>query len=171
MAQNTLFITEEEITDILWQVVERFVKPDFIERGFNASGNWLQSVEVSTQTEDRLSYKGNILAPHYTEFLIRGRGANKNQNPEAIRNWVKWYAPHVFEPWMQNKGITDLDPWILAYSIARTGTRIFKDGGTDFLEILSSEEVISFIRNKISELIRIRVEKTLFEELKKLRKK
>lgn len=137
-------ITETDIQEVTRLVIDNFLIPDFLDRGHNASGEWIDSVSGRAEKN-----RGIISAPRYTGSLIDGRSPNKDQDPESIRKWVMWYAPNIFEPWMQNKGI-NMNAYAVAYKIAREGTKIYREGGSDFLDVLKTEEVKNFMLDFLS---------------------
>lgn len=154
------YITQEDIKEVTWDVVNTFVIPDFESRGHDASGEWKRELSIRAE-----STRGVISGREYTEYLIRGRGPNKNQDPQAIANWARWYGKNVFAQWVENKNL-NLNPYQVAYTIARNGTKIYRDGGSDFLKILETEEVQKFIMDRIGEKIKVRVVNILRNELK-----
>jgi len=156
-------ISEEEIRQITLEVINKFVIPDFEERGHNASGNWIESIDVRAEHN-----KGIITGPAYTGALTDGRGPNKNQDPEAIANWAWWYGGNVFKPWSESKGL-DLNPYAVAYTIAKRGTKIYREGGSDFLKILETQEVKDYIIQRISFMATANVKLMLKESLQKLK--
>lgn len=156
-------LTETDIREVTQKVIETFVIPDFEKRGHDASGNWKRSVAVRTEVN-----KGIITAPDYTGTLTDGRGPNKDQNPENVRKWVMWFAPNVFAPWLDAKGLIG-NPYTLAYNIARYGTDIYKKGGSDFLEVLYTPEVQNFIVTELGNKLKVRVVERLTEEILRLK--
>lgn len=157
-------ISLQDIERITYEVIERFVIPDFLERGHNASGDWVANVGVRAELN-----KGVITGPDYTGTLTDGRGPNKDQDPVAISNWARWYGQNVFQPWSDAKGI-GINPYAVAYTIARTGTKIYKEGGSDFLKILQTEEVRKFILDRISSIVIVNVKDILKESIDKLKR-
>lgn len=139
-----VIISEADILEVTRQVIDTFLIPDFLQRGHDASGNWKESVSARSEPN-----KGIITAPRYTGVMIEGRSPNKNQDPQYIRAWVGWYGQAVFDPWIKNKGL-NLNPYAVAYKIATEGTKIYREGGSDFLEILKTEEVQKFILDFLS---------------------
>lgn len=157
-------LTENDIKEVTREVVDTFVIPDFMQRGHNASGNWVASVDVRVDGQS-----GVITGPRYTGALIEGRQPNKDQDPQAIANWARWYGKHVFDPWVQSKGL-GLNPYAVAYTIARHGTKLYRDGGdSDFLKILESQEVQDFIMKRIGDKVTVRVVSNLRNKLKELK--
>lgn len=155
------YLTQEDIEKVTWDVINTFVIPDFDSRDHNASGKWKNTLGVRSETS-----KGVITGMDYTQFLIDGRKPNKDQSPEALSHFARWAGHYIFKPWIQNKGL-NLNPYAVAYIIAKEGTKIHKEGGSDFLEILESKEVQEFILKKLGDKITVRVVNDLRNELKK----
>ena len=158
------FLTEEQIREVTWEVINTFLIPDFEARGHNASGQWKENLGVRVEDNESV-----ITGTDYTEYLIRGRGPNVNQDPKAISNWARWYGKNVFSQWTDNKGL-GLNPYAVAYTIAREGTKTFREGGSDFLKILESDEVKRFLVERLSIFIKVNIQNTLRDSLDKLKK-
>lgn len=156
-------LSQEEIRQIGQEILERFIIPSYTEKNHNASGELLNSFRVRAEEG-----KAIISALDYAQYLIIGRRPNKDQSEEAIRNWVKWYAPNVFSPWMATKGI-DGSPYPIAYKIAREGTKQHREPSEDFMKILDSPNVTEYIRTRVGNAIIANVQNTLRNELMKLR--
>jgi len=80
--------------------------------------------------EFEINYEGNkiqLLGMPYLEYLDRGRGPNRDQSERGLRNWSLWYGEKVLKPWAEKKGLIFSNYFGLAYHIATTGNRIFKD--------------------------------------------
>lgn len=155
---------EDEIKKITDEVIQKFVIPDFEKRGHDASGNWLANIGSRVEPN-----KGIITGTDYTYYLIHGRGPNNDQDPSAINRWVRGFGKNVFAPWIENKGL-NLNPYAVAYSIARTGTKTYKEGGSDFLQILESKEVQDYIISRLTEFYINDVKVKLSDSLRKLSK-
>lgn len=155
------YITQEDIKEITWDVINTFVIPDFDARNHNASGQWKRSLGVRAETT-----RGVITGMDYTEFLTRGRGKNDDQSPEAITHFVRWAGHYIFKDWVKNKGL-NLNPYVVAYNIAKEGTKIPKLQQNTFLKILETKEVEDFIMERLKGKATVRVVNTLRDELKK----
>jgi hypothetical protein len=155
-------IPDSEIKRVLVRVVDKFLIPKFRELGMNASGNWLRSVDVWVR--DGL---GIIEGPDYTEYLVRGRGPNYNQHPEAIMAWAVGYGLNVIKKWADDKGIM-VNPIGVAYNIATEGTSWYKQGGTDLVEVLQSDEVLDFINKEIGDFVVGQITLELQRDISKL---
>lgn len=142
-----MIVPEQVIQDVLNEVVERFLKPKFIELGMNASGDWLRSLEVRTSLN-----RGEIWGKYYSYWLSEGRGPNHNQSPESIGRFVGWAGSAFLRQWCIDKGIDPKLSYAIAYKIAKEGTDYYPNG-TDLIDVLQSSEVTQFINNKIGEYI------------------
>lgn len=158
-----VILSQEEIRQIGQEILERFIIPSYTEKNHNASGELLNSFRVRAEEG-----KAIISALDYAQYLIIGRRPNKDQSEEAIRNWVKWYAPNVFSPWMASKGI-DGSPYPIAYKIAREGTKQFREPTEDFMAILGSQQVLDYVRDRIGQSMRVNIANTLRDQLRALR--
>ena len=159
------FITEEEIKQITLEIVDLFLKPEFTRRGHNASGNWMNSLDVRVQMTDT-GFSSFIMAPDYTYYLIFGRGPNKDQSPEGIKHFVGWAGQYLFGPWARQKGI-NANPYAIAYTIAKEGTREYRMGDHTFLNVLENSEVRAYLNNRVTGFISARIAGTLRTEMQK----
>lgn len=153
----TKFVTDAEILNIIQQVVDQFLIPKFNVLGMNATGRWLQSLEVGARDS-----VGVIRGESYTEFLTKGRRPNENQDPKAKAKWAFGMANNnpQFKAWLQARGLVEYGVQI-AYKIADKGTTWHEKGGTDLIEMLNERQVIDFINNKITIIINERLEREL----------
>lgn len=155
-------VPEDLIRETINEVVERFLKPKFIELGMNASGRWLTSVSVESMPN-----VGEIKGKDYTKFLSDGRGPNKDQSDEALHKWAKWAAATVIKDWARQKGIDPRYTFPIAYSIAKNGTKYYPNG-TDLLNILNSTEVTTFIDDKIGTYLIEETQKQMLDDITKI---
>lgn len=151
-------VPREIVEKVLNEVVERFLKPKFIELGMNASGDWLNALEV----------RGNeIWGMDYTEYLVRGRGGNEDQSDEAVWRWAKWAAATFIKDWVSAKGIDNKLAFPIAYKIAKEGTSYYPNG-TDLLEVLESREVKEFVMRELSQYMIKEVQQTFVRQAKQI---
>lgn len=150
MAAN---ITPIEMEEILERAIDTLYIPHFEKLGMNASGQWKNKVEARG-TE--------IWGMDYTEFLAKGRGANHDQSPEALKAWVGKAARSWVPQWLKDKGLTHLNPYAVAQNIARKGTTWKEKGGSDIVEFLNSKEFLDFIRREVAEKLNEKVQEDLF---------
>lgn len=162
------FITEDQIKEVTFEIIELFLKPDFIQRGHNASGNWMNSLDVRVEVRDN-GFSSIITAPDYTYYLIFGRGPNKDQSKEGLRHFAGWAGKYIFEPWMRQKGIS-LNPYAVAYSIARHGTKEYRVGDHSFLNVLEDQQVKNYLNERVGAFISANVADTLRNELQKAKR-
>jgi len=158
------FITESEMEQIGQEVLEKFIIPSYDAKGHNASGELRNSFRVRSEP-GKVIFSGF----DYAQYLIIGRRPNKDQSPEAITNWARWFGKNVFDPWVSAKGLS-LNPYAVAYKIAREGTKQYREGGDDdFLNILESKEVEEYLKERVGDFIRVNIANTLRNDLKALR--
>ena len=144
------FFTNEEIEKVIDEVIHLFLIPKFQELNMRASGEWEQSVEA----------RGNeIWGRDYTEYLENGRPPNLDQSPEALKRWVGWAGSTFLADWAIDKGLS-INPYAVAYKIAREGTDYYPEG-TDLLEVLESQEVLDYITTQLTRFAVERVQ-TIF---------
>lgn len=155
-------ITQEEIIEITQNVIDLFVIPDFESRGHNASGEWLRSLRAEARGNS-----GVIIGKNYTEYLVTG-SKPQQKSDEDIRKWVGWAGKYIFDQWVQNKGL-NLNPYAVAHKIAKEGSKIYREGGSDFLRILESDEVINYVISQLRDKISVKVVNILRNDLLKLK--
>lgn len=157
------FITQSEIEQIGHEVLEKFIIPSYEAKGHNASGELKNSFRVRSEP-GKVIFSGF----DYAQYLIIGRRPNKDQSPEAINNWARWYGANVFSSWVSSKGLS-LNPFAVAYKIAREGTKQFREPTEDFMAILGSQQVMDYVRDRIGQSMKVNIANTLRDQLRSLR--
>lgn len=158
------FITQSEIEQIGQEVLEMFIIPSYEAKGHNASGELKNSFRVRSEP-GKVIFSGF----DYAQYLIIGRRPNKDQSPEAINNWARWYGANVFGPWVSSKGL-GLNPFAVAYKIAREGTKQYREGGDDdFMKVLESPQVADYLRQRVGFFVRANIANTLRNDLRALK--
>lgn len=133
---------DNEFETILTNVINLFLIPKFEELGMQASGEWEENIEA----------KGNeILGRSYTEYLTKGRPPNESQNPDDITRFARWAGATFIGKWVEDKGL-NLNPYAVAYTIARQGTKRYPEG-SDLLEVLETAEVRDYINTELSKIL------------------
>lgn len=129
-------IPNEIVERVLNEVVERFLKPKFIELKMNSMGGWLNSLEV----------RGNeIWGMDYTEQLVFGRKPGKLPPVEPLIQWV-------IAKFGRDYNSAEPIAYAIAHKISKEGTDYYP-GGTDLMEVLESEEVRDFVLKEISQYV------------------
>lgn len=157
-------ISENEIKRITEKVIERFVLPDYERRGHNVTGELRDSFKAEAR-----GTTGVIVGKHYAEYLVHGRPPNKDQSDDAIKNFTRWAGATFIGDWVEERGLK-INPYALAWKIARDGTKIYEEGGSTLFEILDSAEVREFILQELGRAIRVNVNNVLRDSLNKLKK-
>lgn len=145
------YIDPVQINNILIKVVDLFLIPKFESLGMDATGEWLESLEIVVG-EDR----GTIRGRHYSEQLAKGREPGK---PPPIAPLKKWAMAKFGYDEKKALGVA----FAVSKKIAKSGTSWYQKGGTDLIEILNSDKVISFINEQLAEKLQV----TLAEELQR----
>lgn len=147
-------LDKNEILETMQWVVDDILIPHFMQLGLDATGEWRESLNV--RADDQV---GVINGRKYTEQLVYGR------MPGAMPP----IAP--LEKWAQVKlGLSESQArsaaFAIAKKIAKEGTNIYKDGGTDLLEILETPEVQKKITQRFQGLITAKVKLMLERDIK-----
>lgn len=135
-----IFVPSEIIQRVLTDVVGMFLKPKFIELGMNASGTWLNSLEVRVNVNT-----GEIWGMDYTQFLVNGRANGKRPPISPLIQWVGYKFGYSGQ---QAVSVA----YAVANKIAQEGTDYYPEG-TDLLEVLQSKEVQEYINKEIGEYL------------------
>ena len=122
------FLPEQAIRNTMNWVVDTILIPHFMALGLNASGEWVANVKTRVGGND-----GIISGRQYTEQLVWGRMPGKRPPIAALEKWAQIKL-----------GLSGTEAksaaFAIANKIAKEGTEIYKDGGTDLLEILNTPE-------------------------------
>ena len=118
------------------------------ELGMRASGNWAKSKEVKTEVKD-LRIISTLYGPQYTGALEFGRGPTKKSSSGGGKT-----LQERIEEWINVKGISsDIPVRSLAFLIARRihqeGTRYYRQGGTDLISSVVTEDRIADMIERI----------------------
>lgn len=137
-----MFVEPREIERILREVVNRFLIPKFSELGMNATGEWLQNLEVHAGEDS-----GTIRGRQYSEWLAKGAGPHIAP-VKPLQRWA-----------MAKFGVDDQKGLSIAFAvrekIKKLGTSWYEQGGSDLIEVLESPEVRDFINSELSAILRV----------------
>lgn len=138
---TTEYISESDIIKVMQGVVDNYLIPKFKALGLNASGQWLSSLEV-TAVADR----GIIRGEPYTRQLVDGRSPGTLPPVDQIEKWVNVKLGITGE---RGRNVA----WAISQKIKKEGTEIYKDGGTDLIEVLYSRECLDYIAQQFQPII------------------
>lgn len=148
-------IFEKAIAQTMTWVVDTILIPHFMSLGLNATGEWVAN--VGTRVEKN---KGVISGRKYSEQLVWGRKPGRRP---PISPLVRWAEAKL--------GLSGQHAVSAAFAIsnkiANEGTNIYKEGGTDLLEILATPEVISKITKHLADHVTADVQLFLEREIVK----
>lgn len=148
-----MFVPEEKIREVIQGVVDNFLKPKFIELGMNASGTWLNSIEVRTSIN-----RGEIWGMDYTYYLAEGRKPGKRPPIQPLIQWAG------FKLGLSGQQAVSA-AFAIANKIAKDGTKYYPNG-TDLLSVLQSKEVNDYIIKEIGDYIRQETQLVILKKLK-----
>lgn len=151
-----IYVTEQQIIIIIQKVVDNFLIPRFNELGMNATGQWLESLEVVAK--DGISA---IRGRDYSEQLAKGRASGKMPPIAPIERWVNAKLG------IQGKQANSI-AWGIAKKIQKEGTSWYQKGGTNLIELLSEPAIIEFINKEIQQTLTIKVEEKLKREIQEI---
>lgn len=142
------FSPQKSIDETMQWIVSDILIPHFMGLGLNASGEWVQN--LNTRVEGDV---GIINGRKYTEQLVWGRKPGKRPPISALEKWVQ---VKLGLSGKQALGAA----FAIANKIAKEGTEIYKNNGTDLLEVLNKPENIKRINEYLGN--RLKTEATLF---------
>lgn len=148
-------IFEKAIAETMTWVVDTILIPHFMSLGLNATGEWVAN--VGTRVEKN---KGIISGRKYSEQLVWGRKPGKRP---PISPLVRWAEAKLGLSGQQAVSAA----FAISNKIANEGTEIFKQGGTDLLEILEDPETISKITKHLADHVTADVQLFLEREIVK----
>ena len=133
-------LSKESIEQVLQEIVDKFLIPRFNQLNMNASGQWINSLEVDFDGKF-----GNIKGQDYTKYLVEGR---PNGSMPPISVLIKWVEDKFGYTGQQAINTA----WAVAKKIQREGTEYYPDG-TDLLEVLQTKEVTDYFNDRVADLI------------------
>jgi len=143
------YFDPNDIYIIINQVVDLFLIPKFEKLGMNATGEWLDNLEIKVGEDS-----GTIRGRQYSEQLAKGRAPGKRPPIEPLKRWA-----------MAKFGYDEKRALSMAFGLAKkiekSGTSWYQKGGTDLIEILESEEVINFINERLSGILQVNLAEQL----------
>lgn len=122
-----------------FEKVKRDVIAKHIALGMEASGNWIEQLEVVTEGENKVSLFGE----GYTEQLVNGREPSTLPPVDAIEQWISDKGLNVPIDMTQRQLA-----WAISVNIKNNGTKYYQEGGTDLLDEVLTEKRILEIVNK-----------------------
>lgn len=146
--KEMIIIPNDKIIEVMQAVIDKYLKPKFIELGMSASGDWLNALEARAELN-----KGEVWGMDYTVYLVRGRAPNQDQSHKALARFAVGmvHKNEGFKQWLRIRGVEQYGIQI-AYKIGKEGTNYYPEG-TDLLEVLGSKEVSDFINKQIGDYI------------------
>lgn len=123
------------------EVIDLFLIPKFNELGMNATGEWIESLEVRYENGS-----GQIWGKDYSYYLANGRANGKKPPIAPIEKWVN---AKLGQYGSQGRSIA----FAISNKISKQGTSWYEKGGSDLIEILSSKEVTDYVNKRTVEVL------------------
>lgn len=150
-------VSEEELSNILNEVIERFILPKYKALGWNATGEWKSNLGVRTEIGDSKA-TGYVRGRDYTDEMEHGTPAGTDVSLSELQTWVT-----------AKFGYSGKRARTMAYLVKRKieneGSKRYRQGGEDLIEILNSNEVISFINQRLGDSTKQRMQREMKIEL------
>lgn len=144
-----MYLTYDEIENVLDKVLTLFLIPRFRELGMEASGEWLQNLEKVAGENS-----GTIRGRQYSEQLAKGREPGKLPPISALERWVT-----------AKFGVTGPQAtsmaWAVAKKIEKEGTSWYQKGGSNLLEVFEEPRTLQYIQDELSGIIKFRIAEQL----------
>lgn len=150
------FISEAKVLEIMQEVIDLYLIPKFNDLGLNASGDWLRAIQARAS-----GTVGEIWGLDYTQYLVNGRVAG---TPPPIAPLVRWVGFKLGYSGQQAISTA----FAISKKIAAEGTEIKKQGGTDLLEVLQSQEVQEYINGRVGEEVNEQIRLNIIRTAKKI---
>ena len=106
----------EKVKTYLDQTIPELIK-SYEGKGLRASGQYARELK-STVTTSGTKINAKITGPIQSIFMEGGRGPNKIQDHQAVKN-LGWYL----QQWVKDKGI-EVNPYAAAHKIVNEGIQV-----------------------------------------------
>ena len=138
------------------------LKEKHLQLGMKASGNWLNSLEVEID-----GYTGIIKGIDYTTYLTKGRPPNRNSSHKELMGWAVWAGKTFIKDWVEAKGLPH-NPMAVAYNIAKNGTSWYKEGGSDLVDGVITDDRVAEVQEAVGLQIGLSIAEELTRELQSI---
>lgn len=145
-------LSDEQVIEIMQGVIDLYFKPNFIELGMDATGQWLNSLEARC-----VDGNGEIWGMDYTYWLANGR---KPGVMPPVSSLIPWVNAKMGIGGKEANSIA----WAIAIKIKNEGTSYYPNG-TDLLEVLTSKEVTDYVYEKAGLAFSTEINKILKKQL------
>lgn len=143
------------IQELLEELAEE-LKDKHKELGMEASGDWIDSVEVQANT-----FSGSILANDYTVQLVQGRRPGNMPPVDPIERWVQ-----------AKLGLSGKEAnsaaWGIANKIQKSGTTWYEDGGSDLVDGVITDRRVEKLFEDLGATLAIIIADNLTREFQKV---
>ena len=151
--------TTKQILKEEFESIMEDLKKKHIELGMKASGEWLDSLENTSEGNT-----GKVIGFDYTYYLVNGRKPGEFPNIDAIKKWIvdKGIVNRI-------KGEISISSlaFLIARKIAKEGTKYYQQGGTDLVSAVVTDERIQGIIDRVGAEATINLTKQIQNEFQK----
>lgn len=131
-------ITPQQLEEVLTGIIQNYLLPKFRQLGMPASGEW----------EANLHVRGDaIRGRKYTEQLVYGRRPGKLS---PIAPLIKWVETKIGLSGQEAVSMA----WGINHKMQQEGNSWYRQGGSDLLEVLYSDEVVNYAQRELGRHIR-----------------
>lgn len=151
---NNELLTQQEIEATIDKVFDRYLRPELEQQNVNDTGRLSQSLEA--RSDDNQSV--DVWAEYYANWADEGRSAGKMPPFDAIHGWVQ---RKLHKSGDEAKSIA----FAIMKKIAKEGTTA-KRIPHQIFKMLESQDVILFIINEFSLILKNKVSQQLLNHIK-----
>ncbi len=139
-------MTNEQILFNEFDLIRMEIIELYDQRNRRASGRFAKELEVES-VGSGLTVR--LYGTSYTEYVVEGRGPGKAPPVDAMLEYVENKRPTSV---VQGLITASSLAYLIGQKIAREGTEIFKQGGSDLISSIITPERIQSIIDKVSAL-------------------
>lgn len=140
---------DKDIEEVLNQMISLLLIPHFEQLGMNATGEWEENIKAQSNS---------VWGRDYTKYLVEGRPSGSYAPIAPLVRWAK-----------AKFGMDDNEARKMAFAVSNKlkneGSEYWKQGGTDLLEFLETNEVKTFIIERLRDKITPKIAENLTKEI------
>jgi hypothetical protein len=149
----------EEILRNEFASLSRELVNKYDDLGMRSSGRFERELEVDVRSNE-VSFRGVLSGAHYTYQLVNGRRPGRMPPVDAIRQWIR-------DKRIQLDNISEGSlAYLIARKIAREGTDYFKQGGTDLVSSVVTEDRMSSIVDRVAREVNVIISDSILTTMK-----
>jgi hypothetical protein len=111
---SVVTLVERELEQTIGDLIR-----NYNDLGLKASGKYAEDLESFVTETEGGNIKAGIMGAAHSIYMETGRDPNKKQS-----KGMQYFLYQIIIEWMQDKGITDINPWMTAGKIMREGIKV-----------------------------------------------